>query len=154
MSLSKLLTPNQVVVEMKSSERWSAITELVDVLVNAGKIKDGESRNSILQDLKKREESMSTGIGYGVAIPHTSSKEVTEVVTAFGKSRGGIEFESLDAAPVHFVVLFIVPKDEFQSHLRTLATIAKFLNDRTVRQRLAEATTPEGILEVLSESSA
>ncbi len=152
MSLSKLLTPGQIVVDMKSSERWSAITELVDVLVREGRIKDGEDKESIIRDLKKREESMSTGIGYGVAIPHTSSERVSEVVAAFGKSLGGIEFEALDAAPVHFVVLFIVPKDEFQTHLRMLASIAKFLNDRAVRQRLTEAATAEEILAIFSES--
>lgn len=141
-------------MDMQSGDRWAAIVELVDVLVAEGKIRAGDDREAILSDLRKREESMSTGIGYGVAIPHTSSDRLSEVVAAFGKSRGGIEFEALDGAPVHFVVLFIVPRDEFQTHLRTLASIAKFLNDRTVRQRLSEAGTPEEILAIFSENSA
>ena len=75
---------------------------------------------------------MSTGIGFGIAIPHASSEHVTEVVAAFGRSQGsGIEFDSLDNELVHFIVLFIVPRDQFQVHLRTLAAIAKFLNDRS-----------------------
>jgi mannitol/fructose-specific phosphotransferase system IIA component (Ntr-type) len=82
---------------------------------------------------------MSTGIGFGIAIPHASSDRITEVVAAFGRSSKGIEFDSLDNAPVKFIVLFVVPKDQFQTHLRTLAAIAKFLNDRTTRERLAAA---------------
>src|ERR1700744_3104828 len=82
---------------------------------------------------------MSTGIGFGIAIPHASSDRVDKVVAAFGRSTTGIEFDSLDNAPVKFIVLFVVPKDQFQTHLRTLAAIAKFLNDRKTRERLAPA---------------
>src|ERR1700744_5457020 len=91
---------------------------------------------------------MSTGIGFGIAIPHASSDRVDKVVAAFGRSTTGIEFDSLDNAPVKFIVLFVVPKDQFQTHLRTLAAIAKFLNDRSVRDRLAARATAEGILSI------
>ena len=94
---------------------------------------------------------MSTGIGFGIAIPHASSDAVFEVVAAFGRSSQGIEFDALDSAPVKFVVLFIVPKNQFQTHLRTLASIAKFLNDRSVREKLAEAGTKEEILAIFED---
>ena len=97
---------------------------------------------------------MSTGIGFGIAIPHASSDAVDEVVAAFGRSSQGIEFDALDNAPVKFVVLFIVPKNQFQTHLRTLASIAKFLNDRSVRESLAAAGTKEEILAVFEERAA
>ena len=96
---------------------------------------------------------MSTGIGLGIAIPHASSDKVTEVVAAFGRSMTGVEFDSLDGQPVNFVVLFVVPKDQFQTHLRTLAAIAKFLNDRTVRDELAAADSAASILTVFKERS-
>ena len=95
---------------------------------------------------------MSTGIGFGIAIPHASSDKVTKVVAAFGRSTKGIEFEALDNSMVKFVVLFVVPKDQFQTHLRTLAAIAKFLNDRTVRERLGTAPTGADILAVFENS--
>lgn len=95
---------------------------------------------------------MSTGIGFGIAIPHASSDRVTKVVAAFGRSTKGIEFESLDNALVKFVVLFVVPKDQFQTHLRTLAAIAKFLNDRNVRERLGTAPTAADVLAVFEKS--
>ena len=91
---------------------------------------------------------MSTGIGFGIAIPHCSSDRLEKVVAAFGRSSAGIEFDALDNAPVKFVVLFIVPKNQFQTHLRTLASIAKFLNDRSVRDQLANASSADEILSI------
>ena len=152
MSLDNLLSAEQIVPEMKATERWPAIVELIDLLVGLTKIKT-EDRESILASLKQREETMSTGIGFGIAIPHCSSDRIEEVVAAFGRSTGGIEFDALDNAPVKFVVLFIVPKNQFQTHLRTLASIAKFLNDRATRERLAEAKSADEILSIFRDRS-
>ena len=140
MTLGNLLTIHQIIPEMKATERWSAIVELVDLLVAQQQVKS-EDRDVVLAALRQREETMSTGIGFGIAIPHASSDRVEKVVAAFGRSATGIEFDSLDNAPVKFIVLFVVPKDQFQTHLRTLAAIAKFLNDRGTRDRLAAAKT-------------
>jgi len=153
MSLATLLSADQIVPEMKATERWSAIVELIDLLVSRGRIKP-EDRDNILASLKTREETMSTGIGFGIAIPHCSSDRIPEVIAAFGRSAQGIEFDALDNAPVRFVVLFIVPKDQFQTHLRTLASIAKFLNDRTVRDSLGTAGSAEEILAIFRDRSA
>ncbi len=152
MSLASLLSSEQIIPEMKATERWPAIVELIDLLVSLGRI-DPASRESILASLKQREETMSTGIGFGIAIPHASSENVSEVVAAFGRSSQGIEFDALDNAPVKFVVLFIVPKNQFQTHLRTLASIAKFLNDRSVRESLASAGSQEEILSIFRDRS-
>src|ERR1700720_1405949 len=151
MSLASLLTAEQIIPEMKATERWAAIVELIELLVARGKIKPPD-RESILASLKQREETMSTGIGFGIAIPHASSDRLDEVVASFGRSTNGIEFDALDNAPVKFVVLFIVPKNQFQTHLRTLASIAKFLNDRGTREKLAGAKSTEEILSIFRES--
>jgi mannitol/fructose-specific phosphotransferase system IIA component (Ntr-type) len=152
MSLANLLSVEQIIPEMKATERWAAIVELIDLLVSLGKIKP-EDRDPILASLKQREETMSTGIGFGIAIPHCSSDRLEEVVAAFGRSTTGIEFDALDNAPVKFVVLFIVPKNQFQTHLRTLASIAKFLNDRSVRESLAAAKSADEILAIFRDRS-
>jgi mannitol/fructose-specific phosphotransferase system IIA component (Ntr-type) len=147
MALAEILSPDLIIPEMKATERWDAIVELMDLLVARGQIKP-EDREGILAALRQREETMSTGIGFGIAIPHCSSDRLEKVVAAFGRSSKGIEFDALDNAPVKFVVLFIVPKNQFQTHLRTLASIAKFLNDRSVRDELANATSAEAILQI------
>ena len=152
MTLSSLLSVDQIIPEMKATERWTAIVELIDLLVHKGHIQSGD-RDSVLAALRQREETMSTGIGFGIAIPHASSNCVTQVIAAFGRSSTGIEFDSLDNSPVRFIVLFIVPKDQFQVHLRTLAAIAKFLNDKTVRERLGRAESSEEILSIFDNKA-
>src|SRR3954471_584251 len=152
MALDSLLSVEQIIPEMKATERWPAIVELIDLLVGLGRIK-ADGRDSILASLKQREETMSTGIGFGIAIPHCSSDQLDEVVAAFGRSSSGIEFDALDNAPVKFVVLFIVPKNQFQTHLRTLASIAKFLNDRGTRDKLANAKSTGEILSIFQSSA-
>ncbi len=152
MALADLLSADQIIPEMKASERWDAIVELIDLLVARNQIKTVD-RVGILAWLKQREETMSTGIGFGIAIPHCSSDRLEKVVAAFGRSSTGIEFDALDNAPVKFVVLFIVPKNQFQTHLRTLASIAKFLNDRSVRENLASAKSSGDILSIFHAGS-
>jgi mannitol/fructose-specific phosphotransferase system IIA component (Ntr-type) len=151
MTLGNLLSKDQIIPEMRASERQDAIVELVDVLVAQNHIR-AEDRDVVLGALRAREATMSTGIGFGIAIPHASSDRVSKVVAAFGRSSTGIEFDALDNAPVRFVVLFVVPKDQFQTHLRTLAAIAKFLNDRSVRERLGTADSADAILQIFESS--
>ncbi|HEX8678478.1 MAG TPA: PTS sugar transporter subunit IIA, partial [Chthoniobacterales bacterium] len=94
MSLASLLSAEQIIPEMDATERWDAIVELIDLLVRQGRIKAGD-RESILASLKQREETMSTGIGFGIAIPHASSDRIEQVVACFGRSSKGIEFDAL-----------------------------------------------------------
>lgn len=152
MTLANLLSESRIVPELQSTERWEAIRELVDRLVDSGKVQPAD-RQDVLASIRQREETMSTGIGFGIAIPHASSSKVDEVVAAFGRSPKGIPFESLDGQPVTFIVLFVVPRDQFQTHLRTLAAIAKFLNDKSVRDELTTADSAAGILRVFQNRS-
>ena len=152
MTLGSLLSEDQIIPEMKASERWAAIVELIDLLVNKGRVRMAD-RESILSALRQREETMSTGIGFGIAIPHASSNCVSDVVAAFGRSSTGIEFDSLDNSLVKFIVLFVVPKDQFQVHLRTLAAIAKFLNDKNVREQLGKAESAAQILGIFDNKA-
>ena len=147
MTLASLLSEDQIIPEMSATDRWQAIDEIVALLVADGHLDSSFSQDAIAS-LRHREETMSTGIGFGIAIPHASCDAVSEVTACFGRSKAGIDFESLDGKPVHFIVLFLVPKDQFQTHLRTLAAIAKFLNDPAVRTELAAAQDAAAILQV------
>jgi len=147
-TLGALLSEGQIIPNMLATERWQAIEEIVSFLAEGGHLPKKEKEN-ILASLFYREETMSTGIGFGVAIPHASSEAVDKIVVAFGRSQIGIEFESLDEKPVHFVVLFLVPSDQFQMHLKTLSAIAKFLNDRVTREALTNAHDAKDIMQIL-----
>ena len=138
MNLADILGPAQIIPEMQASNRWEAIDELINHLVASGKIKP-ENRDQIATVVKKRETSMSTGIGFGIGIPHASTDLIYEVVGAFGRSRKGINFDALDNQPVLLVMLFLVPQGQFQKHLHTLAKIAKLLHKKEFRQALEDA---------------
>jgi len=153
MTLSNLLSEGQILPSLQATERWEAIAALVDMLVETEKIAAAD-REIVLESIRQREQTMSTGIGLGIAIPHASTDRVTEVVAAFGRSQAGIDFDSLDGNPVHFIVLFVVPKDQFQTHLRTLSAIAKFLNDPAVRKSLTDAQTASDIYAVFAQRTA
>jgi mannitol/fructose-specific phosphotransferase system IIA component (Ntr-type) len=106
-------------------------------------------KDQVLTALKAREDQVSTGIGSGVAIPHAFSDDLEEVTAIFGRSRVGIDFEAIDNAPVHFIILFIVPRKDYQLHLRTLAAIAKMFTNCEVRRQFGEAQTRDEILAIL-----
>jgi mannitol/fructose-specific phosphotransferase system IIA component (Ntr-type) len=152
MKLVKLLSAEQIIAEMESAVHWEAITELVDRLVTCGLLASGV-REATLEALKERERLVSTGIGGGVAIPHAFSDEVEEVVAVLGRSRAGIDFEAVDRAPVHVIVLFVVPRKNYQLHLRTLAAIAKMFNGQDITRRILDATDCDEILAILDSKS-
>jgi mannitol/fructose-specific phosphotransferase system IIA component (Ntr-type) len=117
-----------VIIDLQSADRWGAIDELVDSLVATKEISRAD-RDSIIAAITKREKSMSTGIGHGIALPHSATDLVPEVVFAMGRSKAGIHFESSDAQPVHRVILFLVPTGQFKKHLHILADMARLAQE-------------------------
>lgn len=153
MNLASLLSEEQIVPAVRATERWQAITELINHLCAIDRLSQG-LRDPILQRLLEREAKTSTGIGSGVAIPHAFSEQIDEVITVFGRSEKGIEFDAIDNAPVQLIILFIVPKDEYQMHLRTLAAIAKMFTDSRTRKKLTAADSPQELLSILGRRPA
>lgn len=153
MNLAEILQEQQIVTEMKATDRWEAIEELIDRLIGAGKL-DPDSRSAVIEVVKKREASMSTGIGFGIGIPHASTPLITEVIGAFGRSAEGVDFDALDNRPVNLILLFLVPQGQFQKHLHTLANIAKLLHNAELRTSLEEATDAAAIMEIIEQCTA
>ena len=150
MDLADILTKAQIVPEMRAGNRWEAIDELIDNLVTTGKIQ-AKDRDAVTAAVKKRETSMSTGIGFGIGIPHASTDLIMEVVGSLGRSNKGVNFDALDNQPVKLVMLFLVPQGQFQKHLHTLANIAKLLHKPEFRQALEKAPDAEAMLTVIRE---
>ena len=150
MDLADILTKDQILPDLQATTRWEAIDELVNNLVTTGKIQP-QHREAIATAVKKRETSMSTGIGFGIGIPHASTELIPEVVGALGRSRAGVNFDALDNQPVNLVMLFLVPQGQFQKHLHTLASFAKILHRAEFRAVLAQAPDAEGMLNVIKE---
>ncbi len=152
MNLGDILNPALIVPELKAADRWQAIEELVDLLVATGKIQP-EHREPVIAVVKKRENSMSTGIGFGIGIPHASTDLIYEVVGGLGRSRTGVNFDALDNQPVNLVMLFLVPQGQFQKHLHTLAEIAKLLHRKEFRKALEEAPDAAAMYHIIKTQS-
>lgn len=148
MKLAKLLSADQIILDMKAVEHWPSIVELVGHLVTTGQL-PAEQEQEMLDAFKAREEQVSTGIGSGIAIPHAFSDHLDNVIAVFGRSKSGIDFEALDNEPVHFIILFIVPRKDYHMHLRTLAAIAKMFTNVEVRRQLGVAETIDDILAII-----
>jgi mannitol/fructose-specific phosphotransferase system IIA component (Ntr-type) len=153
MKLVQLLSPSQILLDLQAVERWPAIIELVDALVAPGNL-PAELRDEVLAALKTREDLVSTGIGSGVAIPHAFSDQVDHVVAVVGRSLAGIDFEALDEALVNFIILFIVPRENYQLHLHTLSAIAKMFTNSEIRRRLTAAQSQAEIMTILDAKPA
>jgi mannitol/fructose-specific phosphotransferase system IIA component (Ntr-type) len=148
-----LVSSKSILPDMTAPDRWAAIDELVANLIANGRI-NPENREAITAVVKKRESSMSTGIGFGIGIPHASTDLIPEVVGALGRSAKGINFDALDNQPVNLVMLFLVPQGQFQKHLHTLANIAKLLHIKEFRQELEQAPDAQAMFQVILKYSA
>jgi len=152
MNLADILSPEQITPELRATNRWEAIDELIENLVATGKIKP-EHREPITAVVRKRENSMSTGIGFGIGIPHASTDLIYEVVGGLGRSTKGVNFDALDNQPVNLVMLFLVPQGQFQKHLHTPAEIAKLLHKKEFRKTLEEAPDAAAMFRVIKNQS-
>jgi mannitol/fructose-specific phosphotransferase system IIA component (Ntr-type) len=148
MDLGDILSKEQIIPELRAANRWEAIDELINNLVATGKISP-QNQEAIAAVVKKRESSMSTGIGFGIGIPHASTDLINEVVGALGRSKTGVTFDALDNQPVNLVMLFLVPQGQFQKHLHTLANIAKLLHKAEFRQALEQAPDASAMLQIV-----
>ena len=135
MDPDEFLGPDPLVIKLTGKDPETVIDELIHHLVANHRIKAADEE-AIAFSVKKRESAMSTGIGYGIALPHASTDSGIEVVKIVGCSREGIPFAALDGKPVNIVILFLVPTGQFQRHTETLADVAKLLHDRGFREGL------------------
>ena len=147
MNLTDILSAEQVVPKVSATDRWGLIDTLVDHLMRIGKIRS-EDREAVRKALKDREATKTTGIGYGIAIPHASIAGIQDVVAVVARLDPPIDFQALDGQPVRLCVLFLTPQGQFQRHLQTLSAFARFLSDKERRQKLEGAQTAEEMLAV------
>ncbi|MCC7519536.1 MAG: PTS sugar transporter subunit IIA [Verrucomicrobiae bacterium] len=148
MKCSELIQPSQIVLDLNATDRWAAIDELVDHLVRLGLVA-ATQHETVITAVKEREKTISTGVGFGIAIPHGSTDGVTKVTAILGRSSKGINFDALDNQPVRLVVLFLVPTGQYQEHLKTLATISRFLGDRDFREQAFKAASAQELYDVI-----
>ncbi|OQY23151.1 MAG: PTS fructose transporter subunit IIA [Desulfobacteraceae bacterium 4572_35.2] len=139
---------NVVEAEIKSTTKDNVLVEMTDVLLRSA---PGLNRNEVLTVLRERERLGSTGIGEGVAIPHGKLKDIDQLILSFGRSKAGVDFDSMDGKPAHLFFLLLAPEDSISIHLKTLARISKLLKDQDVREQLLTAATAADIYQIIQE---
>jgi len=134
-----------------AEDKDGVIKELVGSLVESGAI-DTEQQEHIVSAIMSREELGSTGIGRGVAVPHTKHVSVDNLVGTVGVSIEGIDFNSLDGEKVHLVFLLVSPPERHRDHLRALENITRQLKNDTLCRFLMQSKTPDDIQQLLEEA--
>ena len=151
MRMSDFVVRDAIIPDLKATTKEGVIREMVESLRGAGYFK-GTEPEEIVKAILKRELLGSTGIGRGVAIPHTKHSSVDRLIGTVAISRGGVGFDSLDGEPVHVFVLLTSPQDRPGDHLRALENVSRSLRDDSFVRALRQAPTREAIWSLLSEA--
>ena len=148
MILSKTLKKNNIILKSKSTNRWDLIEEMLDLAVK-NKDVTSENRDIIKNALFEREKSMTTGIGRGIAIPHCNTDAIDDIVVVLALCENGIDFETADSIPVEIAVFLLVPKNKLKQHIKTLANIARLLNNDELREKLLQNKKADSIIKTI-----
>lgn len=149
-NLLEYLPESAISIELNGQTKKEILKEMISLLSSAHQIRNSDK---ILEALLEREDLGSTGIGQGIAIPHTRSDYVNKVVAALGISKKGIDFDALDGEPVYLFFMLIAPTNSSGLHLKILAKISRLLKDKFFRQALREAKSPEEALKQIREEN-
>jgi mannitol/fructose-specific phosphotransferase system IIA component (Ntr-type) len=152
MRMSDFVVKESISPDLKASSKEEVIREMVNNLRAAGYFKGGELED-IVKAILKRELLGSTGIGRGVAIPHTKHSSVDRLIGSVAVSRTGVGFDSLDGEPVYVFVLLISPQDRPGDHLRALENVSRSLRDDGFVRSLRMATTRDTVWGLLDAES-
>ena len=151
MKFSDFINTKAICAELKAQTKNEVIEELVQSLLDSGQIQ-ADQREDIVASIMKREELGSTGIGRGVAVPHTKHPSVEQLVGTVGVSVNGVDFDSLDGERVQLFFLLISPPERPGDHLRALENISRQLRDETFCRFLKQSRSPSDIEQLLQES--
>jgi len=146
MKLSKFCGEDLISFELKAQTKDKVIKELVDLASKSKLLKDA---GQLLKDIIEREKLVTTGVGYGVAFPHAKSKAIRGIIISFGRSKTGIDFDSMDKKPVHLFFLIAAPEDAIGAHLNVMARLSYLMKSEKNRDKLMKTKSPRELLDVL-----
>ena len=147
MKLSELLREDKIILDFKAKNKDAVLEVLVDKAVN------GLSREALLSALREREKLGSTGVGFGVAVPHVRLDTVTEPVVVFGRTREAVDFDAMDGEPcrLFFLVLGPTRQDVQDAYLSTMAKISRLMRQEPVRMALLQTSSPREVLDLIRQ---
>ena len=151
MKLSDFVVHEAILVDLQATGKEEAIREIVRSLNHAGRLAEGD-QESVTRAILGREELGSTGIGQGVAVPHTRHPTVNRLIGTVALSKGGVDFAALDGEKVNILFLLISPPNQPGDHLRALENISRHLKDERFVSFLRQAKSRETVIELLEEA--
>lgn len=146
MRISELLSKETIKLDLKADKKQDVIDQLVDVLNNAGRLKD---KNKYKEAILKRESQSSTGIGEGIAIPHAKTAAVEKASLALGLFKDGVDYDALDDAPINIAFMIAAPEGANNEHLETLSRLSVLLMNPDFKEGLLNSKTPDEVLALL-----
>jgi PTS system nitrogen regulatory IIA component len=146
--IKDLLQDDLVLEEIGATDKTGVLREFAAHLKHAGKVADADE---LVRVLLEREALGSTGIGDGIAIPHAKLGAIRDMIVAFGRSSGGVDFQSLDRKPTHLFFLLVTPADRPGDHLKTLARISRILKNPVLRDNLRHAARRQDLQRLICE---
>jgi nitrogen PTS system EIIA component len=146
--LTELLTPDRVVVPLAASDKAGVIAELTRHLVE----RSGGTFGEVLAAVEEREAVLSTGIGFGVAIPHARSAAVRELTLVCGVSPSPVPYDSIDGEPVRLFFLIVGPESSAGQHVKILSRIARLVRRENLREKLCRARSADEFYEALLDA--
>ena len=150
MILSELIQHDLIKLTMEATNKWEAIDELIDHLITVHEIRYVD-RQHVHDAVFAREQSLSTGLEFGFAVPHATVDCVRETVACVGIAKDGIPFDSRDGKPARLIVLLVIPNGAFQRHVRTLAGIARLAMNEAFRERIIAAEDEDEVIDAILE---
>ncbi len=153
MKLGDLLKEGQILVGFSARDKWEALTRLVDLLITQGRLKE-EMRQAAYGALAAREKISSTGMEFGVALPHASVEGLEQPLVALGLSPAGVPFQSPDGQPSRIIALLLIPHRDRLKHTPTLAGIARLLQYEETREALTRARSSREAMQVVKDEDA
>ncbi|WP_430788871.1 PTS fructose transporter subunit IIABC [Virgibacillus flavescens] len=147
MKITELLSQDTIILDLQAQSKNDALNELANQLDHAGKLND---KQSFIKDIFTREEQSTTGIGESIAIPHAKSAAVKNPAIAFGRSKPGIDFDSLDGQPAHLFFMIAASDGANNDHLEALSRLSTFLMDEAFRAKISQAATKEEVLDAVN----
>jgi len=148
MKIDEILKKECVIADLVGKNKLEVIKEMTECLKQNKIVNDDQA---LFETLMEREKLGSTGIGENVAIPHGKSDELTQIITVFARSLKGVDFESLDQKPVHFVCMVIAPAHSTGQHLKVLARISRLFKNQGLREGILKSEDTDSIYSLLLE---
>jgi len=146
MNLKRLLNKNNIQLDLPGNTKQEVIEALLDILMRTGKVKD---RDAALSALLDREKKMSTGIQFGVAIPHAKTDAVDELLTCVGIKKEGVDFEALDGLDSQIFIMTLSPEKRTGPHVQFLADMSGVLQSEDIREKMLHCESQEALLQLI-----